>query len=66
MAWTQDDIDALQTAIGAGVKRVRYSDGSETEYHSLKEMRSLLSEMKASLATKKPVRAFRGAPRSGY
>ena len=66
MAWSQSDIDDLQAAIGAGVKRVRYSDGSEAEYHTLKEMRSLLAEMKASIATKKPVRAFRGAPRSGY
>lgn len=49
MAWTQSDLDALDTAIKAGVKRVRFADGRETEYHSLKEMIDLRSTMRAQL-----------------
>lgn len=66
MAWTQEDVDALQAALGTGARRVRYSDHSEVEYRTLAEMESLLGKMKASLSAAKPVRAFRGAPRSGY
>lgn len=66
MAFTQSDIDALEEAIGTGARRVRYSDGSEVEYRTLAEMRSILADMKASVSTTTPVRAFRGAPRSGY
>lgn len=63
---SQADIDALEDAIGSGARRVRYSDGSEVEYRTLAEMRSILADMKASVSAKTPVRAFRGAPRSGY
>lgn len=34
MAFTQSDVDALKAAIASGVKRVRLSDGRETEYAS--------------------------------
>lgn len=50
MAWTQSDLDALDTSIRAGVKRVRFADGRETEYHSLKEMTDLRREIRAELA----------------
>lgn len=63
---SQTDIDALEDAIGTGARRVKYSDGSEVEYRSLAEMRSILADMKASVSTTSPIRAFRGAPRSGY
>ena len=49
MAWTQSDFDALDTAIKSGVKKVRFADGRETEYHSLKEMLDLRSTIKAEL-----------------
>lgn len=66
MAVSPHDIEALETAINSGARRVTYSDGSEVEYRTLAEMRSILTGMRANFATTKPVRAFRGAPRSGY
>ncbi|MFN3656820.1 MAG: phage head-tail joining protein [Pseudolabrys sp.] len=48
MAWTQSDLDALDSALKRGVKRVRYSSG-ETEYHSLDEMLRLRAVMKAEV-----------------
>lgn len=44
MAWTQAEIDALKAAIGAGVKRVAYSDHT-VEYHTLQEMMAALAIM---------------------
>lgn len=46
--WTQEDIDKLKAAIAKGVRVVRYGDRT-VEYHSLKEMRDLLSSMSASV-----------------
>jgi hypothetical protein len=66
MARTQDDIDALQAAIDTGARAVTYSDGSQVEYRTLAEMRSILKEMKTEVSGAKPVRAFRGSVRSGY
>ncbi len=51
--WVQADIDNLKTAIRGGVKRVVY-DGPpkrEAEYQDLKEMRALLAEMCAQVAS---------------
>lgn len=67
MAWTQDDLGKIDTAIASGVRRVKYSDGSEVEYASLDDMlrtRGLID--KAVNPTANPYRAFRGSPRSGY
>lgn len=44
MAWSQSDIDTLKSAMGKGVKRVRYSSG-EVEYQSVSEMMELLRTM---------------------
>jgi len=44
MAWTQADLDALETAIKAGVRRVSYTDRT-VEYHSLDEMLRLRAAM---------------------
>jgi hypothetical protein len=44
MAWTQDDLDALDAAIATGVKKVQYANGS-TEYQSLNEMLTLRDRM---------------------
>lgn len=49
MAWTQDQIRALETALAQGLRRVRYPDGTEKEYRSLDEMKELLSDMKAQV-----------------
>lgn len=50
MSWSQSDLDALDNAIKAGVKRVRYKD-HEAEYHSLTEMLQLRGAMKAEIAS---------------
>jgi hypothetical protein len=49
--WTQAEIDALKAAIASGVLTVSF-DGPPrrtVQYHSLAEMRSLLSEMTRSV-----------------
>lgn len=38
MAWTQADLDALETAIKTGVRKVTYRDGRTTEFRDLAEM----------------------------
>jgi hypothetical protein len=48
--WTQADIDALKVSIQRGVLTVTFGNRSVT-YHSLREMRQLLAEMVASVAT---------------
>ncbi|MBB4952753.1 hypothetical protein H4S14_000795 [Agrobacterium vitis] len=37
MAWTQDDLDAINTALSSGAKRVRFQT-HEVEYQSVTEM----------------------------
>lgn len=46
MAWTQDDLDNLNSAIGQGVTTVAYRDRTVT-YRSLDEMLRLRSMMMA-------------------
>jgi hypothetical protein len=48
MAWTSDDLAALENAIKKGVKRVSYLNGS-VEYHSLDEMLKLRDVMSAAV-----------------
>ena len=38
MAFSQTDLDAIQTAIASGVLRVRYADGREVTYQSLDDL----------------------------
>jgi hypothetical protein len=51
MAWSQADVDALDQALKAGAKRVRFSDQREVEYHSLDEMLKLREAMVAVVAS---------------
>jgi len=48
MAWTQADLDALDTAMKGGELTVRYGDGSIT-YRSLDEMLRLRAVMKQAV-----------------
>jgi hypothetical protein len=48
MAYTQEQLDALEKSIASGSRRVKYSD-QEIEYRTLDEMRSLRLEMKKEL-----------------
>lgn len=50
MAWTQSDLDAVDTALKAGKKRVTFADGRTIEYQSTSEMLSLRSKMKEEIA----------------
>ncbi|WP_018261352.1 phage head-tail joining protein [Methylobacterium sp. WSM2598] len=52
MAWTTDDLDALNQAIATGASKVRFADGREVYYRSLAEMRSVRDEVAASLGLK--------------
>jgi hypothetical protein len=48
LAYTHEQLEALEKAIAAGSRRVKYSD-QEIEYRSLDEMRSIRNEMRADL-----------------
>ena len=44
MAWSQQDLETLKSAMARGVKRVTLADQT-TEFHDLGEMRKLLAQM---------------------
>lgn len=50
MAYTQEELTALQSAIAQGVKKVKYSD-KEVEYRDLNEMYEVLANMQKELGT---------------
>jgi hypothetical protein len=52
MAWTTDQLDALEKAIAQGALRVRYSD-KEVQYRSLSEMMQLRDTIKQELGLTK-------------
>jgi hypothetical protein len=56
MAYTETDVQRLEQAIASGTMRVKYAD-REVTYHSLKEMRSALREIRNEVS------AAAGAPR---
>lgn len=49
MAITQADIDAIDTALATGVRRVTFADGRTTEYHSAEAMLAVRREFVAEL-----------------
>lgn len=49
MAWTQDDLTALEAAIATGALRVGYADGKSVTYRSLEEMAAIRSVMRRTL-----------------
>lgn len=55
MAFTQDELDALNTSIARGAREVEY-DGQRVRYNSLDEMLRLRSIMERDLATRKETR----------
>jgi len=54
MAFTQDQLDALDAAIASGTKRVKYAD-KEVEYQSLEQMLRIRGLMIDELGLNKPV-----------
>jgi hypothetical protein len=51
MAWSQDEIDALKTAIARGVLEVQHGE-TRTRYRSLAEMQRILSMMQSDVTTR--------------
>lgn len=49
MAWTQSDLDALETALKTGIRSVTYADRTVV-YQTLTEMLQLRDAMKQSVA----------------
>lgn len=50
MAFTQSDVDAMQAAIGSGVRKVTFADGRSTEYQNLDAMLAALNLMRSDVA----------------
>lgn len=53
MAYTSEQLNALEQAIALGVTTVKYKDREQT-FRSLKEMRSLREDMKRELGVSTP------------
>lgn len=49
MAWTQDDLDALDAALALGAKEVRYADGRQVVYRSVSEMMGIRESIKNAI-----------------
>lgn len=49
MAWTQDQIRALEMAYAQGVLEVQYPDGTRKRFRDLDEMDRILNRMKAQV-----------------
>ena len=50
MAFQESDLVALEKAIKSGKRRIRYADGTEAEYHSLKDMIAARALIKSEIA----------------
>ena len=50
MAFTQSDLDKIDTAIASGVSRVKYADGSEVQYRSFDDMLNARARIADSLS----------------
>lgn len=48
MAFSTTDVERLEQAIAAGTLRVKYAD-REVTYHSLKEMRAALTQIRSEV-----------------
>lgn len=51
MAYTQAQLDALQSAYARGVLEAQLPDGSRVKYRSLDEMRQIITTMESALGT---------------
>jgi len=55
VAYSQAQLDAIERAISAGVKRVTY-DGHSVEYQSVAEMRRIRDDIRRALGVAPPSR----------
>lgn len=51
MAYTLDQIANLKDALASGALKVRFADGRETTFRSLKEIKQIISDAEGELAT---------------
>ncbi|WP_243612937.1 phage head-tail joining protein [Shimia aestuarii] len=65
MAYTQSDLDALQSAMARGARRLKM-DGEEVEFRSLDEMMRLESRIKQDLGQANASRVIRPQTSTGW
>lgn len=65
MAWTEQELTALETAYKSGIKRVQFKDRS-TEYRDLNELKQVLEEARKSLSNQKRKPHFYTSYNRGY
>lgn len=63
MAWTQADLDAIETAVVTGRRRVRLN-GREVEYHSVGDMLKARDAIRNEVARQENEAAGRRRPSS--
>jgi hypothetical protein len=59
MAYTTEQIANLKAALATGALKVRFADGRETTFRSLKEMKEIISDAEGEVAAgngEKPIR----------
>ncbi len=71
MAWTQADLDTIESHIASGIRRVTYADGRTVEYQSADHMlaaRKVISSVLTSAEAKANglVRARLASVKSGF
>ncbi len=57
MAWTEENLTTLETAIAQGIRTVRYGD-KEVTYQTLDQMRALRREMKLELGQESVIKKY--------
>lgn len=50
MAYTQQQVTDLKAALASGALRVRFADGRETTFRSLKEMKEIIADAESEIA----------------
>lgn len=50
MSYTVQHIASLKEALASGALKVRFADGRETEFRSLKEMKEIIADAEAEIA----------------
>lgn len=51
MAYTTQHISTLKEALASGALKVRFADGRETTFRSLREMKEIIADAEAEVAT---------------
>lgn len=65
MAYTQNDLDAVESAIAQGILNIRYADGRSVQYRSVSELKEARDIIKKSLSTIKRPRSYRARTSKG-